>query len=371
MLSLLMAVVHAEQSCCSDDSCKSCMDSVTKGRCNESPDYCGNVCDGQWCEDGERKSMGLKDSMHELMHTEFGPSVLLALVLCIVACLYLFLQKSDQKKIPEIFANPVVVSKNLKKKMNQLGKGGAGVILVTKHPVHGKCLILFQEDRYLCKSCGKDKNKKKNGESVHKSCKDGKKSKEFSNELYNHPGGKQEKEHLNQIYTAMHELAEETCGTVYAEYDVLKDQYLQGLYCGGGKKHLHIGLEVQNFSYKTFMKNREVLKENNWKSCWLEMNHVRYVKLEEFQRVFRSNKGRKKIKDCNGKTIHLRNPIKENHIDLAIRTFDQSYLHSEKMVDKCKIFGKKSEKMPDGVRTLQISITKKEPKQEPKKEKKK
>ena len=41
------------------------------------------------------------------------------------------------------------------------------------------------------------------------------------------------------------------------------------------------------------------------------------------------------------------------------------------MVDKCKIFGKKSEKMPDGVRTLQISITKKEPKQEPKKEKKK
>ena len=24
--------------------------------------------------------------------------------------------------------------------MNQLGKGGAGVILVTKHPVHGKCV---------------------------------------------------------------------------------------------------------------------------------------------------------------------------------------------------------------------------------------
>ena len=51
MLYLLMSVVRAEQSCCSDDSCKSCMNSVTKGRqasrCNRSPDYCGNVCHGQ------------------------------------------------------------------------------------------------------------------------------------------------------------------------------------------------------------------------------------------------------------------------------------------------------------------------------------
>ena len=226
--------------------------------------------------------------------------------------------------------------------------GGAGVILVTNHPDLGQCLILFQEGRELCTSCGKDWCKKHKDRKI---CQDG----EPSTNLYNHPGGRQETEHLNQIDTAMHELTEETCGTVYAEYDVLKDQYLKGLYCGGRKRHLFIGLEVHPNRLRTnFKENRKVLKEKKWKKCWLEMTRVRYVTLELFQ----SNAGEKEIQDSNGETILLRNPIQNKHIDLAQRTFEKNSLHSHEMVDNCKIFGKKSEKMPDGVRTLQISIAK-------------
>ena len=41
------------------------------------------------------------------------------------------------------------------KKLNTLGKGGAGVILVTTHPRLGRCIILLREGSKLCTSCGK------------------------------------------------------------------------------------------------------------------------------------------------------------------------------------------------------------------------
>ena len=53
-----MSLAHAEKGCCSvDPSCKSCMDSVTYGRCHNSPKYCTDECSigariGRWCENG-------------------------------------------------------------------------------------------------------------------------------------------------------------------------------------------------------------------------------------------------------------------------------------------------------------------------------
>ena len=57
-LYVLMSLAHAEKGCCSvDPSCKSCMDSVTYGRCHNSPKYCTDECSigariGRWCENG-------------------------------------------------------------------------------------------------------------------------------------------------------------------------------------------------------------------------------------------------------------------------------------------------------------------------------